>query len=330
MSALWVLDVGMSTPLGLDARQSSLLLRAGKGQPRQSPFIGADGNTIGTIRCQRLEDTSLGYDRFVALGRPALREALALDERSRTDPTVLLLALPEPYEGDDPRLGGELLHDLATNAQLTLDPRSTVVRIGSAGFAALLARAATFGNDVRVVVGAIDSYHDHARIRHLDRGFRVHSARAGNGFIPSEGAAFAHVSTSKRKGVEPLGGVQWVACAEEPDEQPFMARALTKLLRDERLPTPVPWLISDENGENHRIREWTFAIARNHARFEAGRTLHFRPHGEIGDLGAASGAIYLAYACMGFQLGYAPARSALIVTSSEGAERGLFVVEAAS
>lgn len=327
---LWVFDVGMSTPLGLDARQSALLLRAGKGQPRQSPFVGADGNTIGTIRCQRLEDTVFGYDRFLSLGRPALREVLAQDERPRDEPTVLLLALPEPYDGEDPRLGAELLHALALSAGLQLDPRSSVVRVGSAGFAALLARAGSFAGELRVIVGAIDSYHDHARIQHLDRGFRVHSARAGNGFIPSEGAAFARVSSSRRKGVEPFAAVPWVACAEEPDEQPFMARALTKLLRDERLPTPVPWLISDENGENHRIREWTFAVARNHARFEAGRTLHFRPHGEIGDLGAASGAVFLGYACMGFQLGYAPAKSALIATSSEGAERGVFVVEGLS
>lgn len=325
MSELSVLAVGASTPLGLDARQSSLLLRAGKGQPRPSPFVAEDGNTIGTIRCQRLDDGMIGYDRFVALGRPALREAMVGDERPGDRSTVLLLGLPEPYEGDDPRLSAELLHDLSRHCQLSLDPRSAVVRIGNAGFAALLARAAMFSAEARVIVGAIDSYHDPARMQRLDRNYRIHGPRSGNGFIPSEAAAFARVAAARGKGA--LAAIKFVACAEEPDEEPALARALTRLLRDERLPSPVPWVLSDDNGENHRIKEWTFATIRNAARFEPGRTRVQRPHGELGDVGAASGAVYLAHACMGFKLGFAPASSALVVTSSEGAERGIFFVE---
>lgn len=334
MSELAVLSIGASTPLGLDARQSALLLRACKGLPRASAFRSIDGSTIGTIRCHRLDDELLGYERYLRLATPALVEALlplpALPEHA---PTVLLLNLPKPYQGEDPRLGADLLVALGHAAQLTLDPRSSVVRLGHAGFAALLARAAAFASDSRVIVGAVDTYHEHARIAALDEDFQLYGTRSSRGFIPSEGAAFACVSPKGRAlaAEAPLATIKLVACGEEPEEQPPMARSLTRLLRDERLPTTIDWMLWDLNGDERRQREWSFSITRNLGRyqFDPERTRLHRPYDEIGELGAATGAVYLSHVCMAYRLGFAPSHGCLIVTSSPGPERGLFYVEEA-
>lgn len=331
MTELAVLSIGASTPLGLDARQTALLLRASKGQPRTSSFRASDGNTIGTIRSHRLDDELAGYDRYLRLAKPALEEALlglpALPEHT---PTVLLLNLPKPYDGEDPRLGAQLLVDIGHAAKLTLDPRSVVIRLGHAGFAALLARAATFSADTRVIVGAVDTYHERSRITSLDANFQIFGKHANKGFIPSEGASFACVSAVTRRAlVKPLATLKVIACGEEPEEEPVMARALTKLLRDERLPMTIDWMLWDLNGDERRYREWSFSIARNLGRyqFDPEKTRLVRPYDEIGELGAATGAIYLSQVCMAFQLGFAPSTGCLVVTSSDGPERGLFYVE---
>lgn len=332
MSGLAVLSVGASTPLGLDARQTALLLRASKGQPRTSSFRASDGNTIGTIRSHRLDDGLVGYDRYLRLAKPALEEALlGLPVLPAHTPTVLLLNLPKPYEGEDPRLGAQLLVDIGHAAKLTLDPRSIVVRLGHAGFAALLARAATFGADTRILVGAVDTYHERSRITSLDAGFQIFGKHASKGFIPSEGASFACVSPVARRanGREPLAVVKVIACGEEPEEEPPMARSLTKLLRDERLPQTIDWMLWDLNGDERRQREWSFSVTRNLGRyqFDPEKTRLHRPYDEIGELGAATGAIYLCQVCMAFQLGFAPSSGCLIVTSSDGPERGVLYVE---
>lgn len=340
MSALAVLSVGASTPIGIDARQTALMMRAAKSTPRASPFRDSKGHTIGSVRSLRLAETLVGPDRFLALAQPALTEAIeslppnARREHEDDKPVVLLLALPEPFEGESEsyQRPADLLGAIAKSAHLRLDERSEAIRLGHAGFAALIARAAMFTGDVRVIVGAVDSYHDAARIKAMDDNFRILSGRAGNGFIPSEGAAFACVAPAQRRSSaeRPLAVVRFVACAEEEVVYPPMARSLTKLTRDERLPRPVPWVVSDMNGENHREREWTFMRLRNKEVFhpDPEKTHLDNPYQEIGELGAATGAVYLAYVSLGLRLGFAPDTSALVVTSSEGQSRAIFYIEA--
>lgn len=348
MSALAVFSIGASTPIGIDARQTSLFLRAAKAAPRTSPFRDGRGNSFGSIRCQWLDDALIGRERFVALAKPALEEALEnlppsmRREYAADRPVVLLLALPEPCvslaapsgpgAGEDNGFGAEVLGAIAKSAGLLLDKRSEAIQLGHAGFGAVLARAAMFAGDVQVIVGAVDSYHDPDRMKGLDDNYRLLSERGTNGFIPSEGASFACVAPLGRRTAadKPLSIVRFVACAEEEVPFPAMAHALTKLTRDERLPRPVPWALSDMNGENHREREWTFTRMRNSDVFhhDRKRTVIDNLYSEIGELGAASGAVYLAYVSTGFSLGFAPGRSALVMTSSEGKARAIFFVEA--
>jgi 3-oxoacyl-[acyl-carrier-protein] synthase-1 len=330
VSELAVWSLGASSPLGIDARQTTLFWRAGKANPRGTPFRDKTGVSVGAIRQERLPDDLVGYERMLALAIPALEEALAsapahtVGERK----TVLLLSLPEPYEGEDERIGARLLVELAAAHRLDLDDRSAAVRVGRAGVTALLGRAQMFGGDVRVIVGGVDSYYDGARIATLDNGYRLLSERSGNGFIPSEAAAFACVAprTKRAAGEVPLATVRFVATGEEDLDGPPVAACLTKLLADPRIPSPVPWMLTDMNGERHRLKELTYATMRNRVRVDQDATVTQHVPSELGDVGAASGAVFLVLATLGMRLGFSKADSALVVTCSEGRPRGVFLV----
>ena len=335
MADLSVLSVGASTPIGLDARQTAFLLRACKGTPRSSTFRGRDGNTLGTMRCHRMDDSMVGYARYLELGVPALKEALAEAEAAdplNRGPILLLLSAPTPFAGEDERINDRLLVDLANGAGVELDPRSATIRLGHAGFAALLGRASMFGPDVRVVVGGVDPYHDPARLAELDADYRVQSSRSEYGFVPSEGAAFACLrSSAKRSAVPALATIKVVATAEEPPGDLVLASALTQLLRDPRLPSEMPWCVWDLNHDEQRYREWVLATGRNPQLKTAPNNGYVdKLHRDLGDLGAATGAVFLAWVTMAITYGFAPHKGALIVTSSDGPERGIFYVEGPS
>ena len=328
MSELSVWSVGASTPLGMDARQTALFWRAGKADPRGTPFQDKRGLSVGAVRAERIPDEITGYDRMLELARHALEEVVSTAPPHQSGKkTVLLLSLPEPYEGEDPRIASDLLLATAKTAQLELDDRSAAIRLGRAGVAALLGRAPTFGAEVRVIVGGVDSYFDAARIATMDSGYRILSERSGNGFIPSEAAAFACVSAKSKKTSEPAPvTIRFSACGEEDLDGPPVAKCLTTLLADPRLPSPTPWVLTDVNGERHRIQEWTYASLRNRARVDPESTIVQHVPTEMGDVGAASGALLLSIAVMGITLGFGKT-AATVVTASEGKERGIFHVE---
>jgi 3-oxoacyl-[acyl-carrier-protein] synthase-1 len=88
----------------------------------------------------------------------------------------------------------------------------------------------------------------------------------------------------------------------------------------------VGWVMSDVNGEQHRVGEWSKVEVRCELTPE--RVRHDRLPDEAGDVGAASGALMLAIACTSWEVGCAPAGAALFALCSEGPARGAFVAEA--
>lgn len=330
-----VLSVGASTPLGLDARQTALLVRAKKLVVSRAPLRDRNGTSVGTVRARRLPDDLFGRQRMIALAAPALREALRGQDVA--EPIALALAAPKRREGAAP-LGPDFASALGDAAGLAIDPkRSTVLPVGHAGFAVALERAIQLldrpvrGEGPRVVVGGVDTYYDPDVLAELDAARRLHGPTTYDGCLPSEGAAFAVLAPPGTSGAR--AGVRDVAVgAEAPptDEEPSIGLVATRLVRriaagfDGR----VPWVMLDVNNEHERVQEWSFVSIRNHGAIEPGATIETRPSDELGDLGAATGAVYLVLASVAFELGFAPAREVLISLRSEGLERGVFAMEA--
>ena len=313
-----IVGVGMATPLGLDARQSSLVLRARKLAPGKNPYQDRRGFSLGDVRSKRLDDACVGRERMLSLAAPALAEAEA-------------------------PLGADFFAELGKRAGVPLAPEACEPFVlGHAGFSAALARALAFVAQAPrdaargrpcAIVGGIDSHHDPVVLAALDKERRVHGDGVWDGFIPSEAAAFVVVAPA---GSTPaLARVLAVTTGMEREDtgegpNPPIGEAATEVVRAAAaaLRAPVPWVLPDVNGERHRVKEWSFVRIRNPERFDDHTTVETRLCDELGDVGAASGAVHAAYACMAFRMGFAPAPEVLVALASEGPARGAFALGA--
>jgi 3-oxoacyl-[acyl-carrier-protein] synthase-1 len=332
-----ILSVGARSPLGLSALQTSLVWRSGKLVPSPLEWVTSRGHRMASVRTACLPEDLVGTPRLVALAAPALREAAAgAGERARGAPLLLATGEPKPGFEDAPSL--ETAMSIALDAGVTFDrQKSAALGMGHAGFGLLLERAVdlvTRGGAPAVIVGAVDSYHHADCMKWLDDSFRLHAEGSENGIIPSEGAAFVVVAPGAAGG---LARVSSVACAleegHEEGEAPDIGHALCDVVRraaSGASARPVPWLLTDMNGERHRVRRWSFVKIRNKAILDPEETVVFDGPDEMGDPGAALGGLLAVHACVAFATGHADGRSsAMIGLSSEARERAAFVLEAA-
>jgi 3-oxoacyl-[acyl-carrier-protein] synthase-1 len=355
-----VLGVGARGALGLDARQLALAGRAGWLMPRRTmlgdpppagaaPEDGGDGSesvrglAVGTAFSRALADDVDGPARALRLAVPALEEAVADATELGLDPSLLdrpwpmALALPEQRVDDGPAWGRPFQDALGEHLRGGIDARrSDLVRGGHAGFAAALKRAiervASAGKEpFAMIVGAADSYAHRSLLADLDQRRRLLSGRAVDGFVPGEAAAFAVLGNAAACGgraslriLDAVVGQQ----RDEDDEAATVGEAMTDLVR--HLAGAVPdgrfgWVLADLNPERHRQKEWSFVELRHRERMPPSDTALLRLGELYGDLGAASGAVALAIAAVGFRTGFAPGRPALVTLASERGERGAFV-----
>ena len=339
MKAL-VTALGARSPVGLNAEQTAFGIRNGYLVPRRTPFRDHHGEAVGMSFCAALADDLLGKDRMVELAAGALEECVARDRgapAAKGEKTVVLLGCPSPRPGFDGNDGRDVLQRVVRASHVDACPeRSTAFAVGHAGFALALARALEVlrgGQAGAVLVGAVDTHFDEAAVTHFSEQERILSMRTTDGFLPGEGAAFVALRGVRAQLAPDFGQITWAASAlEETVAQglPNLARAATDLLdraaqsRGPHAGSPVGWYLRTVNRERQRAREDQFVGAR------LGRLLEDTEldelAGRIGDAGAASGALLAVYVSQGFASGYAPARTAVVSLSSDGPERGAFVM----
>jgi 3-oxoacyl-[acyl-carrier-protein] synthase-1 len=343
VSAGRILAVGARSPLGLDARAIALALRAQKLAPRRLVFRDdagsgppADGLPVsyGTARAACVPDAITGFDRLVALGAPALRECAKTAGDALPGPCSVHLAVPDARPAPDDRFGKPLLLALAERSGVDVDLRSsTAVAGGHAGFAIALERALAESRTSRgpVFAGAVDSFHDQATLKWLRAEHRLHGSGTTDGFIPSEGAAFALVSADGRG--PKLATVEALEVGADESsleaEDPAIAVAMTATVgRALDAAGEVKWFLVDVNGERHRIKEWSFTTIRHRPRIDLERARVERPYQESGDAGAATGALYVAFACMAWDTGAVTDPKVLVALHSDGPGRAAIVLGA--
>lgn len=322
-----VKTVGARSPLGLDALQTAMAVRAGLLEPRSTDLLDKRKNRIGCVRARWLADDLFGVERWLELAGPALAEAAA----GSTEKLPLWLALPEEGRPDDDRRIASLIAELGHAADVPIDlDRSGTVRGGQAAYVAALeqAEAAIAEGAPAALVGAIESYYHPDVLRWLDEACRLHAPRAMDGFVPGEGAAFALLTAG-----DAPSSITRVAHGIEtsvPAGEPNLAQAMTALVHD-ALPLAMPeddgatWVMSDLNGESHRLSEWEKVAIRCALRGD--RVVHQRVPGDLGDVGAATGALMLAVAHTFWRCACAPRPRALFALHSEGGQRGVIVAQ---
>lgn len=191
------------------------------------------------------------------------------------------------------------------------------------------------GRVENAVVGGVDSLLDADTIAWLDHADRLKLTGMPVGLMPGEAAAFVWMSSSC---VAPEAMITASGLASEPKSLwsgatsvgVGLSQAIEQVAHAADWSKAEPaWALTDLNGEVYRANEWGHVVARLRASWPAlGNVALWLPAASFGDTGAASALVALCMVVQAQRRKYAPARHAMIVSSSEGAHRSAVVVSA--
>jgi 3-oxoacyl-[acyl-carrier-protein] synthase I len=339
-SVVSIAAAGARTPLGLRAAPSAAALRSGISGVGMHPFmIDRVGDPMPAVLDARLDPRMPGPERMLALAASAVREACTLlgeTPYSRLR-LPLYLALPELRPGFSQ---SDVETVSAAIGQLPgLPVEISTVQVVAQGHAAGLLALAAATDWIRqgaleaALVGGVDSYFVPDTMEWLDDNRQLAGADARSAFVPGEAAGFCLLMTERareRLGLPELASVLSVGLGRETKliktSDICLGEGLTATVQAAfaALPRPngkVNEVICDINGERYRGEEWGFVCLRLGEHFDD-PTTYRSPADCWGDVGAASGPLFVMLACEAAARRYAGGPRTMVWASSEGGLRG--------
>jgi 3-oxoacyl-[acyl-carrier-protein] synthase-1 len=247
--------------------------------------------------------------------------------------------LPSPRAGVSAGLAARLAAALGERHPRMRDVR-WMANGHASGLMAIGAAARALKQDEAdfMLAAAVDSQIDADLLEWLDQRERLHIATNAWGYLPGEGAAccvLCRADTASRHALDVLGRVVAVASARETHciytESICLGQGLTSAVRHATsfLPagTRIDDTLCDQNGDAYRADEFGFMLARTGNAF-VDSTRFSAPADCWGDVGAASGALFVVLAATAGRKGYAAGVHTLMLASSETGERGALVFAA--
>ncbi|MCM5680086.1 hypothetical protein M8A51_11130 [Schlegelella sp. S2-27] len=299
------------------------------------------GEPMRVAQARGLNDRTQGPERYMAMLRPALDEALAVLPPACTVP--LALGLPPDRPGRPQNLASQLQSRLEAAYHGRLQP----VIVFELGHAATLYALDTAGNSMRhgsiplCLVAGVDSYLDPETLEWLDDSDQLHGGGPFNnawGFIPGEAAAAMLVVRPDLRARSPIpmqAEVLGVSTGCETKliktDAVCIGEGLTQAFRQvlQCLPAEarVDNIFCDMNGEAYRADEYGFTALRTRERF-FDATAFIAPADCWGDVGAAGAVLHAAMAVACSAQGYGRGPLSLVWASSEGGERAAALIHA--
>jgi len=346
---LAITAVGAVSAVGANALQTCTSIRAGIARLADHPFfesIAADpewqpAEPLTAASYRDIDPLLDGTERLLELAIPPLVETgrQARLRRADLEDSALLVALPAPDDAVGSWNLEGLVAELCRRTGLDGFAASKQNRAGHTGVFELVREAAGLfesGQCRRAFVVAVDSFLSADRLELWDRAWRLRSARNADGFVPGEAACtllIEPVEEARRRSARVLATVEAVSLGREPN--PFASdRSSTGTGLCQVLDAVIPaeesafWVCCDLNGESYRSFEWGVSCVRLHGKLSGlGRLDH--PADSIGDVGAATGGILLAYAAHLLDLPAPPAPRAVLYTSADDGQRAALGVATA-
>lgn len=325
---LYIHSAGACSSIGMSLDATECALRAGLDHFQESHFCCATGEPI-RVAC--LHDVGIwGNSRLARWAALAINECLAsaANVDLANTPVLLLAAERERPHSDDQRYR-DIYERLEQAMNRQFNNRSRIVANGKAGLGPALQLAMQWlsaGEVEHVLVVGADSYLDAATIGHYLSAQRLLVPGNSDGFIPGEAAAAVLL------GARPVAhcvAIRGLGVAQEegrPDGSvPNRAMGLTQALR-QALETasvdPGAWQVrfSDQNGESYFAREASNALTRvGRQGLHMLKTLTLADC--VGEIGAATGPLMLAWASRLLLQAEAPGQFALAHLSNDGGTR---------
>ncbi|MFV1951430.1 MAG: hypothetical protein ACC630_05685 [Nitrospinota bacterium] len=284
-----------------------------------------------------------GKERWMQMVLSAIKDLIKNARINRADlkQTALFLALPPlSRDGINKDIVETFLPEFYQRTAIEPFPVSKIFPNGHAAVCLAIEEGVFLIKSGKVkfcIIGGVDSFLDYNSLEWLDNSYRLKSERNRDGFIPGEASAFFMIelldSALNRK-IDTLALIEGIGSAIEKNtifsDKPCMAKGLTGAIRkaaeDSIDDSPIEWVLCDLNGESYRSGEWGIVYTRLGKIFKDLKYLQ-HPADCIGDVGAASGGVYIALASRAFQRGYAPSDKVLLWASSDDGERAAVVLK---
>jgi 3-oxoacyl-[acyl-carrier-protein] synthase-1 len=338
-----IVGLGARTPVGLTARSTAAAVRAGISALGRHPWmVDKEGEPMVVARDAVLPPELDGIERFWALLEPAIREAVEPLREVGPASLEVFLGLPEPRPGLPADLGQALARTVerAPITSVHVDRVTVLPRGHAAGLLAL--EAAWRGVLERRIdlglVGGVDTYLTAETLEGLDAADQLKSGANRGGFPPGEGAGFCLVASKTAMARLRLRASGWViaaASAVEPNRIKTdtvcigkgLSHAIGQAASVLRLPEErVDSMICDLNGERYRSEEFTYTVLRTQMAF-VDFTDFMTPADCWGDVGAASGPLFVNLAAASGVRGYAHGPRIMLWAGSEGGDRGAALLD---
>ncbi|GLS39161.1 beta-ketoacyl synthase [Mesorhizobium tianshanense] len=336
-----VVGVGARTPLGFDASSSAAAVRAGISAIQDHPYmIDRFGERMKVTRDIGIDVDLRGVDRAVDIAAsPALDALRPFLESGATAAVTLILSTGEPRPGQPDSFAAQVDSRLRKHLgqHIVLEGGGSTAGGHAGGLLAIYhaCKSLRDGSAKFCLAGGVDTYLEPETLEWLDENEQLHSDTTTYGFCPGEAAGFALLTTlgvARAHGLRPLLEIVGTSIASEENriktETVVLGEGLGAAFRFLFQDAPidkVDRIICDMNGERYRGNEYGFAVIRNPSRFKDAAAFE-TPADCWGDVGAASGLLFVSLITEAEARGYQPGPLSLIWASSEnGARAGVLL-----
>lgn len=337
-----LISIGAATSVGMTAPATAAAVRAGiAGFAEHPQMVDTNGEPFVVAVAPYLEGDSSIDERLAILGVQAAGEALKGIESTAAAKLFqrslpVFIGLPEQRPGNGDKTGLELQARLRTLLDKSGGGHEPILLQN--GHAAGLMAIESAVNRIRsgeadfALAGGVDSYLDDETLGWVEDCEQLHNGLNAGGFIPGEGAGFCLFCSGRAaKGhqLNWLGRIVAIGTARESKriktDAVCVGEGLTAAFKQVlgQLPSAeikIDQVLCDQNGEPYRSDEFGFTIIRTNEHF-VDATDFVAPADCWGDVGAASGPLFMVLAAEAARKGYAKGPHTLMWTSSEGGER---------
>jgi 3-oxoacyl-[acyl-carrier-protein] synthase-1 len=340
-----IVGIGAVTSIGLNAPATAAAARAGIANFNDHPYmIDRYGDPYVLAMVPSLETTTMGADRSIQLALPAMQEALRpLTGFAKSVFQVeVQIGLPEDRPGFPRDLQVKFSEEVKKLKveTYTINEIAFIGKGHAAGLMALEAGSREILNSTCefCLVGGVDSYIDPDTLDWLEDNEQLHVPTNAWGFIPGEAASFCLLcsrDTAKKYRLAVRAQLLAISTAIEENkiktETVCLGKGLTLAVKNclQELPGDcrIDYTICDQNGEAYRADEFGFMLSRLSERF-VDPADYMAPADCWGDVGAASGPLFINSVIAAAEKGYSKGPHTLLWTSSEGGERSAAIVYA--
>jgi 3-oxoacyl-[acyl-carrier-protein] synthase-1 len=340
-----IVALAARTPVGLTPETAAAAVRAGISRIEEHPFlVDSHGEPLRVACVPMLDPALLGWPRILALGQSAMRqlgERLAATNFARVGRVSVLLGLPELRPGWTAQDVAPLLTELARFG-LPGSPTILIEEVAR-GHAATLEGLRIGSERIRAgaldccIVGGVDSYLDAETLGWLSTHRQLKTEKSRASFFPGEAAGFlvlAGGDVVRGLALTSLAVLSGVGSAHEQalikTDDITVGRGLATAISDACASTAqsgerIDEVYCDINGERYRSEEWGMALLHVQNYLVDGTAYHL-PASSWGDVGAASGTMFVTLAARAWSRGYARGSSALAWSGSESGLRAAVVI----